>query len=101
VSEKYPHEVFFADILVHYYDDFFARLSPDQVRVYSFTQNTAFSAWPKLQKRYPQVSFLATVPNIKERNEIVADGHPNAQGHQTIAKVIFADLRKQYPDCFE
>ncbi len=100
VNQLYSHDVFYTSVLTTYYDDFFSWIPHDQVKVFTFIQNETFFAWPKLKKRYHNVTFAATVPNIIERNEIVADGHPSVQGHATIAQEIFQNLKKEHMECF-
>jgi len=48
------------------------------------------------QKDFPNVHFLSIVPSVRRLNQVVADGHPNADGHQTIADTIYNYLKNQY-----
>jgi len=83
-------------------DTFFQNIDPKKVRYYAFSflgNKFAFNSW---KNRYLDAKFLPTVSSIQEKNQILADGHPNVEGHQTIAKDIFDDVAKNiFSDCFD
>lgn len=80
--------------------DFFSKVDQKKVLFFTFEETTldeqeinTLNIW---QKDFPNVHFLSIVPSVRRLNQVVADGHPNADGHQTIADTIYNYLKNQY-----
>ena len=95
MDEKYSYEEI-EQIVTNHLDDFFSTLIENKVLFFTFNEYDLKDEWKitleKWKVRYPQASFLSVIPNLHILKQTLSDGHPNVQGHKTIASSIYKYL---------
>lgn len=89
-----------SEIFKEYYDDFFNLVDMKKTNVIYYKplygeEKDIADMW---QERYSDAKFIPLVPTLKEE-ELLLDGHPNKDGHQSMAKHIFEYLKSEKNIC--
>jgi len=84
-------------IISNYFNDFVFSLKQKRVLFFTFDESFLKDEWKNTLKKWEEnyfskITFLSIVPNIYSLNQHLADGHPDAQGYQTIAISIYKYL---------
>jgi len=85
-----------ANLINESFSKFFNLVNAENVLFFGFKYSTPQPDWEQALtnrlKQYPQINFIQEIPDITQTG-VLADGHPNASGHETIAKTILTFIR--------
>lgn len=90
IQDKYSREDFI-QLTNNFLDVFFSSLKQEEVIFFTF-EEADFNILQQWRDRYQKASFLSIIPNIQDLKQVLPDGHPNLQGHKTIAASIYEYL---------
>lgn len=95
MDKEYSNEEI-KQIIANNLDNFLSGLNQEKVLFFTFEisvfddrQKNVLEEW---KKRHPETSFLSIVPDLHGLKQTLSDGHPNVQGHKTIASSIYEYL---------
>lgn len=97
INDEYSYEEI-EQITTFYLDSFFSFYSQEKTLFFTFENYNLDGKWikslEKWRERYPHAVFSSSVPGVYGLKQILPDGHPNKDGHKTIAFSIYEYLKK-------